>query len=57
MRFVDFFAKWRKKTEKWRKTQLANTDFAEQNEEKDFSKWRKKFQNEEKIFLIVFIFF
>ena len=29
-----------KKTEKWRKTQLASTDFAEQNEEKDF-------QNEE----------
>ena len=38
--FVYLFAKWRKKTEKWRKTQLASTNFAEQNEEKDF-------QNEE----------
>ena len=32
-----------KKTEKWRKTQLASTDFAEQNEEKDFQNGEKNF--------------
>ena len=39
--------KMKKKTEKWRKTQLASTDFAEQNEEKDFKNEEKKIQNEE----------
>ena len=50
MRFCLSFCKMKKKTEKWRKTQLTSTDFAEQNEEKDF-------QNEEKFFLIVVTFF
>ena len=47
----------KKKTEKWRKTQPASTDFAEQNEEKDLQNEEKKFQHEEKFFLIVVIFF